>query len=92
MCDPVAEEPTQTPVAPQEAPELPNAVSGAGAPTPAPASAPNADGSDITLPSDESSVEGTPTSNSADASAEPLHVRIAVHLEAIFSLVREAGL
>lgn len=89
MCDPVIDEGAQSPaqnatqmlpIETQEAQELPNAVSGADAPTPAPASAPNADGSDITLPTDE------------NFNADPLHVRVAQHLEAIYQLVREAGL
>lgn len=57
--------------------DLPNAASGAAEPTAAPASASNADGASTTLPTAASSAE------------PPLHVRIAAHLEAIYSLAKE---
>lgn len=56
--------------------EHPNAVSGADAPTAEPASASNADGASTTSPI-------------AASSDKPLHVRIAAHLEAIYSMAKE---
>jgi len=56
--------------------ELPNAASGAAEPTTAPASASSAAG------------VGT-ASRSAVNSAEPLHHRVALHLEAIYAMVKE---
>lgn len=55
--------------------ELPNVASGAAEPTTEPDSAPSADGANTTSPTDASS-------------AEPLHVRVAAHLEAIFQMVK----
>jgi hypothetical protein len=55
--------------------ELPNVASGAAEPTTEPDSAPSAAGANTTSPTDASS-------------AEPLHVRVAAHLEAIFQMVK----
>jgi hypothetical protein len=73
----VAEAPTSTADsdAPQQAAELPNAAPAAVESTTAPASAPSADGANTTSPIDASS-------------GEPLHVRVAAHLEAIFQMVK----
>lgn len=65
---------TEQPVA---AGDLPNAALGAAEPTAAPVYAPSADGSTTTL------------SNAASSAEPPLHVRIAAHLEAIYSLAKE---
>lgn len=56
--------------------DLPNAASAAGAPTAAQDSASNAAGADTAKSSDANSVE-------------PLHVRIAAHLEAIFQMAKD---
>jgi hypothetical protein len=55
--------------------ESPNVASGAAEPTTEPDSAPSAAGANTTSPTDASS-------------AEPLHVRVAAHLEAIFQMVK----
>lgn len=60
-----------------ETADLPNVASVAAEPTTAAASASNADGADI-------------TKSTAASSAEPLHVRIAAHLEAIFQMAKDA--
>jgi hypothetical protein len=57
--------------------DLPNVASVAAEPTTAAASASNADGADI-------------TKSTAANSGEPLHVRIAAHLEAIFQMAKDA--
>jgi hypothetical protein len=57
--------------------ELPNVASGAADPTAAQDSALNADGANTTLPTAASSAE------------PPLHMRIAMHLEAIYTMARE---
>jgi hypothetical protein len=57
--------------------ELPNVASGAAEPTTEPDSAPSADGANTTLPTGASSAE------------PPLHMRIAMHLEAIYTMARE---
>lgn len=57
--------------------ELPNVASVADDPTAAQDSAPNAAGANTTLPIDASSAE------------PPLHMRIAMHLEAIYTMARE---
>jgi hypothetical protein len=56
--------------------DLPNVASGAADPTTEPDSAPSADGANTTSPTDASS-------------AEPPHVRIAAHLEAIYQIAKD---
>jgi hypothetical protein len=62
---------------PNQVADLPNVASVAAEPTTAAVSASNADGADI-------------TKSTGASSGEPLHVRIAAHLEAIYSMAKEA--